>query len=158
MEGRVEEPQQPIVTGAQLRSYESAAAKGRQWLLGRIQPDGSFDARSQNLRCYLRSPLALLMTGEPRAAYLLLNTLEKQYLCDDGDFRTSPEAKYGTAPFNMKGEKNFYLYGNGWCTIGAHLNGRFDISCRALAHLLRFQDPWTGGYSKDEIGPTGARE
>lgn len=146
MNRRVEALKKPILTDDQLRKYEKAVAKGCQWLLGRLQPDGLFEARNQNLRCYLRSPLALLMGGAPRAAYILLDTLEKRYLCDDGDFRTSSEAKYGADLFNLKGEKNYYLYGNGWATISAHTNGRFDISYPALAYLLRYQDPWTGGF------------
>ena len=146
MSGMVKDSNKAILTDDQLKKYESAAAKGRQWLLGRLQPDGLFNARNLNLRCYLRSPLALLMTGAPRAAYKLLDTLGKKYLCDDGDFRTSAETKYGADRFNVRGEKNHYLYGNGWATISAHANGRFDMSYRAMAYLLRYQDPWTGGF------------
>jgi hypothetical protein len=146
MKPTVQQVQKHAVSDDQLRKYEEAAVKGRQWLLTRLQPGGTFNARNKNLRCYLRSPLALLMTGAPRSAYPLLDTLGASYLSEAGDFRTSAEAKYGSDRFNMKGEKNCYLYGNGWAAISAHLNGRFDISYRAIPYLLRYQDPSTGGF------------
>lgn len=55
--------QPAFVAEDQLRRYEQAEARGRQWLLGRLRPDGSFDVQNDNLRCYLKSPLALLMAG-----------------------------------------------------------------------------------------------
>ncbi len=134
------------MTDNQLTRYQEAVAKGRRWLLSRLQPGGLFDVQSLNLRCYLRSPLALLMAGAPGAAYPLLDTIRNRYLCPDGDFRTSPEVKYASDRFNLNGERNFYLYGNGWATLSAHLNGRFDISFRGADYMLRYQDPWTGWF------------
>ena len=152
MTQRADELTKPVLTDEQLHRYEQAVVKGCQWLLDRLQADGTFRARNHNLRCYLKSPLALLMAGEPRAAYALLDTMKKKYLHPDGDFRTSSEVKYAADRFNQNGERNYYLYGNGWATISAHVNGRFDISYPALAYLLPQQDPTTGGFFSSHHG------
>ncbi len=156
MNDRTEETVTPKVSDAQRRRYEEAAAKGCQWLLGRLRADGSFDARNENLRCYLKSPLALLMAGAPAAAYRLLDTIKKRYLGPDGDLRTSSAVKYAADRFNQNGEKNYYLYGNGWAAISAHLNARHDISYPALEYLLRCQDARTGGFYSLRGGASGA--
>lgn len=127
-----------------------AGKRALSWLNKQRRSDGSFSARKENLRCYQKASLAYLMGGDPYSAYNLLTILKDRYQTPEGDFRTG-ERKYTSDPFNLRGERNYYLYGNGWATISAHVNSRFDISYPAIEYILKCQDVQTGGFYSRRI-------
>ncbi len=127
-----------------------ARKRALSWLDTQRRSDGSFSVGKDNLRCYLKAPLAYLMGGDPYSAHDLLTILKDRYLTPEGDFRTG-ERKYTSDAFNLRAERNYYLYGNGWATVSAHVNNRFEISYPALEYVLKCQDVQTGGFYSRRI-------
>ena len=109
-----------------MKDIEKTRQKGLNWLLGRLNDDGSFQAKRPLLSCYSKAPLALLKSGRNEEAMRLLDWIKKTYLRNDGDFRTCDEYKIESSKESF--EWRLYLYHNAWFCLSSLLNGRFDIS------------------------------
>ena len=81
------------------------------------------------------SAVCFQLTGYPEHAARLLRHILAVYFRVDGSFRQPDD----------DGTLAEHMYAPSWTTVGAHLNGFFDLSLPAMDAILRYQDPRTGG-------------
>ncbi|MBL8235069.1 MAG: hypothetical protein JNL98_41590, partial [Bryobacterales bacterium] len=62
----------------------NAAAHGAEWLLGRLEPDGSLRGAT-TLAAYYKAPCALLWSGHREAAVRVLTFVSQRFLLASGD-------------------------------------------------------------------------
>jgi len=120
-------------------SARSAALKGADWLVSRLENDGSYGAEADDLAYYYKGPYALSLTGHFTEAMRMLDHIKRSYMSQDGDFR----GKRKKSEFLSE---EFYTYANAWIVIGAQRLGRFDISYNGMDFLLRYRDCDSGGF------------
>ena len=115
-----------------------SARRGVKWLLDQQGPDGSWMALSDApTDAYYKAGWAFGLMGEAAAAERVLDYVKRCLLRQNGDFSPRGDAWYIDV---------HYQYINGWFTIGAQKQGRYDISAPAVRFLLTQQDPDHGGF------------
>jgi len=119
--------------------YIQSVDRAQAWILSHQQPDGGFGPEVETLSHHMAVPVSLLQTGHAREAAKLVPYMKNKFILPDGTF-DMPEWHAGRA-----GAKFEYCYGPSWVVFGAHLNGAFDASFPCMPHILKFQDPGTGG-------------
>lgn len=121
--------------------YQAAIQKAGRFMLAGFQPDGSFGEEATSLDCYYKNIASLALIGHAEEAMVLADFIGAHYMKDDGDFtgRSNPWFE------------EYQDYTNHWIAYGAHLIGRFDLSYRAMRHILKKQGP-TGGFRSAERG------
>jgi len=118
-----------------LEQYRAALEKGLAWILSHRNPDGSFgDVRERKTR-FFKLPMALFDNGYKAEAWEHMRWLEKETFTDEGDFEDPRPGYHGA----------HRPYRNLWYIRAAHFLEMYDISYRAMAYVLRFRDPATGG-------------
>lgn len=124
-----------------LSRYQAVVQKAGGFMLDAFQPDGSFGEGATSLDCYYKNIASLALIGHTEEAMVLADFIQVRYMKDDGDFtgRSNPWFE------------EYQDYTNHWVAYGAHLIGRFDLSYRAMRHILRKQGP-TGGFRSAEGG------
>src|SRR5438552_2340563 len=113
----------------------SAAQRGAHWLIGLLQPDGSFKGAS-SLNDYYKAPFGLVVTGHNREAERVLDHVAKTFLRPDGDLDGTGVEWYDT----------FRIYPHAWLTIAALMRGRFEVAHSILRVLTACHDEKTGGF------------
>lgn len=119
-------------------SYRAAVDRATKWMVSHQQADGGF-GDVQSLSHYMALPVSLLYVGQPEAAGRLIDYFRKKFVAPDGSF-DMPELKA-----KKKSAIEEPRYAPSWTIYSAHVNLAFDISLRAMPHVLEFQDPVTGG-------------
>ena len=119
--------------------YVESVNHAQKWILNHQQPDGGFGPEVETLSHHMAIPGSLLYTGHPRAASRLTSYMKKRFVLPDGSIDV-PEYRTGRASGVFE-----YCYAPSWVVFGAHLNLAFDVSLPAMPHILKFQDPKTGG-------------
>jgi hypothetical protein len=89
-------------------------------------------------------PLTLLYTGHAEEAMKVMPYVKRQFVAADGSF-DMPEIRAGRASSLAE-----YCYAPSWMIYTTHLCLAFDISLPAMPHLLRFQDPASGGMFSNQ--------
>ena len=108
------------------------------WVLSHQQSDGSFGP-VETMSHYMVLGASLLYTGHSEAAGRLMRVLKARFVTSDGSF---------DAPEIRAGRKSALLergYAPAWLIYSSHVNLAYDISLRAVPHLLTLQDPKSGG-------------
>jgi hypothetical protein len=123
-----------------LASYCQACRRGTDWLLDRMNADGSLGPVQERLY-YYRVPWTLAMMGEIAAASRKLDWIKQHMFSPEGAFEgRSPQGVFET------------IYGSyplACLIVGATLLRRFDIVYPGLDRLLDWQDPESGGFYND---------
>lgn len=128
-----------MTTAERKHRYVESVNRAQKWILSHQQPDGGFGPEVETLSHHMAIPGSLLFTGHPRAAHRLVNYMKKRFVLPDGAIDV-PEFRTGRASGLYE-----YAYAPSWVVFGAHLNLAFDVSLNAIPHILKFQDPQTGG-------------
>jgi len=123
--------------------FLASAERGFAWIVSHQQPDGSFCAPEDGIGSYYKVPYGLVLAGRLREAQQLLAWTAGHHFTAEGDFR-APERKARAAFLDA-----WPVYGNAWLVLGAHRAGRWDLSRRGAAFLLRYQLPSGGFYALD---------
>ncbi len=133
-----------------LESYRRSCRRGTDWMLERINPDGSLGNVTER-NYYYRVPWAFALMGETEAGHRLLDWADRNRITPEGALDESattagPQLRYGSYPLA--------------CLIyGASLLGRLDLVRRCTRSLLTWQDPETGGfYANSQEGVEGDQE
>ena len=113
----------------------AAAESGVQWMLARMQQDGSFQDAS-SLDGYYKAPIGLILTGHLLEADRLLDLIAQRYLKEDGDLDGSDVSWFET----------FRIYAHAWITIAAMMRRRFEVAHSLLGILKTYHDEMTGGF------------
>jgi len=119
-------------------AYRSSVERAMKWLLSYQQADGGFGP-VQTMSHYMALGGTLLYTGHAYAAARLMPHLKQRFVREDGDF-DPPEIAAGRQSALLERR-----YSTSWMIYSAHLNLAFDISMPAMPHLLKYQDPASGG-------------
>jgi hypothetical protein len=119
--------------------YVESVDRALKWILDHQQSDGGFGPEVETLSHHMAVPGALLGLGSPRGAANLVPYMKKRFVLADGSIDV-PEYRAGRASGLHE-----YCYAPSWVIFGAHLSLAFDVSLAAMPHILKFQDPQTGG-------------
>ena len=111
--------------------------RGAEWLLARIEPDGSVRPSNEGFRFY-RLPWTLTVSGHTQAATAVCGWIREHMLTPDGDFDRGHRRLHDA-----------YAYRNATLIYGAHMARQFDLSSRGLAFILTMQDRSSGGFAND---------
>lgn len=122
-------------TSERQESYRTTIQKAGAWLAAAQRPDGSFGPDAGTLGDLETAAICFQLTGYPEHAARLLRHIRAAYFRVDGSYRQPDDG--GTLAEHM--------YAPSWTTVGAHLNGFFDLSLPAMDAILRYQDPRSGG-------------
>ena len=120
------------------RRCVESARRSVQWLLEQQGPDGGWKGLpNAPIDAYYKAGWAFSLMGEAAAAERVLDYVKLHLLQPDGDFVPRGDSWYIDV---------HYQYANGWFTIGAQKQGRYDVSAPAVQFLLTQQDPDHGGF------------
>lgn len=120
------------------QTYRAAVRRALEWILPHQAPDGGFGP-VDTMSHYMVLGASLLYTGHADAAARLMRAMKAMFVKSDGTF---------DAPEIRAGRKSALLergYAPAWVICSAHANLAYDISLRAMPHLLALQDPVSGG-------------
>jgi hypothetical protein len=131
--------------------YEQAADRGVRWLTTRLSSGSSYGPEADDLACYYKSPYLFQLSGHARQAAQLLEFIRHRFMRPDHDFVTAPQHKSDNPAFN-----EYWVYPNGWLTMGALRVGRFDLAFPAFEYLRSGHEPGRGGFLTS--GPSGSGE
>lgn len=109
-----------------------------RYVLRHQQQDGGFEPIGA-MAYYMVLGASLLYTGHGSAALRLMPFLRGNFVDENGDF-DMPEVREG-----KEGILKERGYAPAWMIFSSHVNMAFDMSLGALPHLLKYQDPETGG-------------
>ena len=122
---------------ARLESYTDAKQRGVDWLLRRMNADGSIGDPAHGFRFY-RVPWTFTVAGETAAATALCGWIREPMFTAEGDFDRGRRVL-----------TDAYAYRNATLVYGAHMARQFDLSSRGLDFVLTMQDPLSGGFVND---------
>lgn len=114
----------------------SSAQKGAQWLLDRLQPDGSI-VGGAHLNAYYKLPCALAAAGHPVEAEQVLDYVTARFLQPGGDLDGE-----GVPWFDQ-----FRIYPHAWLAYTAASRGRWELVRPLLAYLVRAHHPDSGAFA-----------
>ncbi|HEV8636069.1 MAG TPA: hypothetical protein VG370_17730 [Chloroflexota bacterium] len=124
-----------------VRSYQESRRKGIEFLLGRMNPDGSIGPVDKGV-FYSRVPWAFALGGETGAAMRVTEWIRRHMLTPEGEVA-------GSASPNAGMNRAANTYAETCLAYGAQLLRQYDIVRRTMRNALRFQDPVTGGVYQD---------
>jgi hypothetical protein len=120
-----------------LEQFRFAFRSGADWLLARVNHDGSLGPVRDRL-FYYRVPWALVLVGERSAAKACLDWIDRNMISRAGEFE-------GVSPRGLF-ELHYGSYPLACLLAGAQLVGHSDLVERGAPRLLEWQDPVTGGF------------
>ncbi len=122
----------------QAQNCLAAARRSAAWLQSQQTEDGGWRGfEDPPADAYYKVVWAFNLLGESLAAERAVDYVRRRILQADGD--VLPRAA-------MAHRDIHYQYCNGWLTIGAHKQGRYDVAGPALRFLLSQQNPAHGGF------------
>ena len=127
---------------------EKSSDKALNWLLRRLEDDGSYGSAVNDLACYYKSPYLFCISGRIEEAKRVLNHIKQKFMRRSGDFMSSNGMKSENGAF-----VEYWAYTNGWITLAAQKMGFFDIAYPAYRYLESFYHEDNGGFTT--LGPYG---
>ena len=121
-------------TADRKKSYQDAIDRAMKWVLAHQEEDGSF-GDIVSVSHYMGTGASLHFNGYDEEASRMMPVIKKTYIAADGDFLPPPK----------EASLRELYYAPSWTIYSAHLCSAFDISKPGIAHVLKFQDPQTGG-------------
>ncbi len=124
--------------------YAEAKRKGVQYLLDKMNPDGSIGPVEDGFYFY-RLPWTFTVAGETEAALKVCAWVRENMLTPEGDFDRG-----------LRKVTDAYAYRNATFIYGAHMARQYDLSYGCMPFLLSLQDPSSGGFANDmtDHGPS----
>lgn len=126
------------------QQYRAAVDRAVGWILSHQEADGGFGPYVETMGHHMIPPLTLLYTGHAEEALKSMPYMKRRFVAPDGSF-DMPEIRAGRASSLAE-----YCYAPAWMIYTTHLCLAFDISHPAMPHLLKFQDPSTGGMFSNQ--------
>jgi hypothetical protein len=120
-----------------------------EYFTSRQDGRGSFAMEQEDLVAYYKPALAMTLAGRFAEASRALNWIERRFLSPDGDFVTEPNLKSRVPHFH----NHFYHYIHGWLIQSFVINGRFDLTRKAMNYLEVRQHRSGGFYSQKVADP-----
>jgi hypothetical protein len=112
-----------------------ACTRGADWLLTRIEVDGSLRGAT-DLAAYYKTPCALLWSGHLKAARLVLGYTRERFLRAGGDLDGS-----GVAWFDQ-----YRIYPHAWLACAAAELGDEELASQLTGFLISEWNPSSGGF------------
>ena len=119
----------------------SSAKRGADWLLERLQPNGSLQG-GDHLNAYYKLPFALAATGHIAQCERVFDHIADRFFTGGGDLDGE-----GVPWFDQ-----FRIYPHGWLAFTAALRGRWEIARPLMGFLEENHNPDTGGFTAREDG------
>ena len=126
-------------TAERKKAYKESIGRAVDWLVSKQHDDGGFEP-IVSMSHYMAMGAALCYLGRPYETARLMPFLKKRFVKDDGDF-DMPEINAGKL-----GSMQECRYAPAWMIISAHVNAEYDVSLPAMPHLMKFQEPKSGGF------------
>lgn len=120
---------------------KACAERGAQWLLGYLEPDGSFRGATA-LDAYYKGPCGLFYAGHRAEAARLIDFAERKFLKDDGDLDGTGVGWY----------EKFRTYPHSWLAWGALELGREKMANALVSFLVSRWNAESGGFRADAEG------
>ena len=128
------------LTEKQLNRYRETIRKATCWIHDNIDSLVAMD----DIQGFYKAPYAWCALGDMKMAGVYRKLIADQFLREDGDLRSAPDAKgFYTFPCTID---NQYIYSNGWLIAGMQKLGAYEIVQKSLDFVLKFQDPTHGGF------------
>jgi len=127
-----------MTTNDNLRISLESAARGADWLLQLLQPDGSFRGGS-DLRAYYKTPAALLASGYSIDAHRVMDHIEARYLRSAGDLDGQ-----GVPWIDL-----YRTYPHSWIAVAAMMSGRFELARELTGYIATHHNAASGGFYAD---------
>jgi len=127
--------------GARLAAYRAAQRRAVDWLLARVNEDGSIGDAARDA-CYYRVPWAFCVAGEADAAMRMLSWIRRHMLTADGELA-------GGISAGRDWYRSVNTYTETCLAYGAHLLRQYDVARRAMTFALLWQSPRSGGVYLD---------
>jgi hypothetical protein len=118
-----------------------SAESGAKWLLGLLEPDGSFRGATA-LDAYYKGPCALAFAGYRAEAERLIDFAAGRFLLPGGDLDGTSVPWY----------ERFRTYPHSWLLWGAVELGREEFAAALAGFLAARVNPDTGGFRADADG------
>ena len=119
--------------------FTAAAQRGINWIVAQQKEDGGFRPPEEGIGAYYKVPYALSLHGRLPQGLRLAQWIAAHHATPQGDFR-APQRK-ALEPVHDA----WPAYGNAWLVQGLHRLGRWDLSRRGMAYLLKNQAE-AGGF------------
>jgi hypothetical protein len=134
-----------------IRDIEKSKEKGVDWILSKMNVDGSISPYERAISSYYRLPWAFAVTGHSWEGVMLLEWFRRNMFNAEGDF---------AGKHSRDDADGMYPYPNSNLIYGAHLLRQFDLSFRGMDFLLTLQDQETGGFysRKDDLTSSGEQD
>jgi hypothetical protein len=130
---------------------EKSSDKALDWLLLRLEEDGSYGSAVNDLACYYKSPYLFCIAGKEEEAKRVLNHIKQRFMRKSGDFMTTNGRKSENGAL-----EEYWAYMNGWIALAAQKMGCFDVAYPAFRFLGSFYHADIGGFTT--LGPYGESE
>ena len=128
------------LTEEQLTRYRRTVSRAGQWIYDNIDALMALE----DIQGLYKAPYAWCSIGDMKMAGIYRRLITERLLREDGDFRSTPDAKgFFEFPCTVH---NQYLYPNGWLITGMQRLGAYEIVRKGLEFALQFQDPAHGGF------------
>ncbi len=114
--------------------YKDSIDRAMKWILSHQEEDGGF-GDIISLSHYMALGASLHYNGYDEEASRLMPFIKKTYVTNDGDF----------VPPTKEASLRELYYAPSWTIYSVHLCSAVDISIPGISHVLKFQDPQTGG-------------
>lgn len=118
-----------------MNQAQLAARRGAEWLLARLNPDGSLRGAT-NLSAYYKTPCALLWNGHREEAVGMLRYVRDRFLIASGDLDGS----------GVPWLDQYRIYPHAWLCCGALEAGETQIANQLVRFLLSWRDEQSGGF------------
>jgi hypothetical protein len=122
-----------------LEGYLAARRRGTDWLLARLNPDGSLGDVRQGYK-YYRAPWAFAATGEVAAAHATAAWIRANLLMADHRIN---------GPLRLL--RDGWAYRDSALVVGAQMIHQYDLGIGILPSLLADLDPVSGSVANDHL-------
>jgi len=129
---------------SKIAEYKNVRDRGAQWLLDKLNPDGSLGDPNEGFHFY-RAPWTFTQVGATDAACAICGWIRREMVTVDGGVE-GPYRKFDDG----------YAYRDATLIVGAHQARQYDLSLRVIERLAAWQDPLSGGCANDRL-PDGSQ-
>ena len=142
----IHEPQSPPALAERLDEYLATRRRGTDWLLARLNEDGSLGDPEEGWK-YYRALWAFGVTGEVVAAHRVAGFIRRNLVVEEGGRR-----QIG-GPLRKK--LTDWAYSDATHIVGAQMIEAYDLGIGLLPSVLADMDPVSGSVANDHL-PDGS--